>query len=290
MKMTQYSKANCQHYNGHPLHRIAFPLWILAAILALILILPLAAQSGQSANPAMPGFNQADSDARAIEIADKVMAAAGGRENWDNTRYITWRFFGRRLHVWDKWTGDIRVETGKLTILMNINSGEGRVWKEGQALEQADSLAKYLKYGKSAWINDSYWMFLPYKLKDSGVTLKYVAEDTTTAGSPAHILQLTFEKVGDTPDNKYLVYVDRESYLVRQWDFFTKKDDAEARFSNPWDNWMSYGKIMLSDGRGKWNHSDIAVYDELPPDIFRKPAPFKAASVDSLSLNKVGKM
>ena len=44
----------------------------------------------------------------------------GGRKNWDDTRYITWRFIGFRLHVWDKWTGDLRFEQGEMTVLMNI--------------------------------------------------------------------------------------------------------------------------------------------------------------------------
>ncbi len=33
-----------------------------------------------------------------------------------------------RLHVWDKWTGDIRFEQGDLTVLMNIHSKEGRAF------------------------------------------------------------------------------------------------------------------------------------------------------------------
>ena len=44
-------------------------------------------------NPPAPGFNTADSDPKAIALADEVMAAMGGRANWDATRYITWRFF-----------------------------------------------------------------------------------------------------------------------------------------------------------------------------------------------------
>ena len=61
-------------------------------------------------NPAAPGFNAEGSDQKAITIEDSVMETMGGRQAWDNTRYLTWRFFGRRRHVWDKYTGDIRVE------------------------------------------------------------------------------------------------------------------------------------------------------------------------------------
>ncbi len=52
-------------------------------------------------NAPAEGFNAADSDTKAIAIAiaDEVMSTMGGRKNWDDTRYITWRFFGFRLHV-----------------------------------------------------------------------------------------------------------------------------------------------------------------------------------------------
>ena len=54
-------------------------------------------------NPAAEGFNQTNSDAQAIAIADEVMLAMGGREAWDNTRYLCWKFFGRDELIWDKW-------------------------------------------------------------------------------------------------------------------------------------------------------------------------------------------
>ena len=91
-----------------------------------------------NANPALPGFDSEGSDAKAIEIADKVMAAMGGRENWDNTRYVTWKFFGRRLHVWDKWTGNIRFENGDMVVLMNLNSKEGRAWESGEEITREE--------------------------------------------------------------------------------------------------------------------------------------------------------
>ena len=92
-----------------------------------------------SDNPAMPGFDHDGSDAEAMAIADEVMQALGGRENWDNTRYVTWKFFGRRLHVWDKWTGNIRFEGNDMLALMNLNTREGRAWKNGTEITHPDA-------------------------------------------------------------------------------------------------------------------------------------------------------
>lgn len=224
-------------------------------------------------NSPAPGFNAAGSDAKALALADEVMEKLGGRANWDNTRYVRWRFFGRRLHVWDKWTGNIRVERSDETVLMNLNTKQGRAWKNGEEVTHPDSLAKSLKGGYEAWVNDSYWMFMPFKLKDSGVTLKYVGEGKTADSSAAEILQLTFENVGVTPQNKYLVYVNKATKLVGQWDYFTNASDEKPRTSTPWGNWQSHGRIMLSDERGRGKHTELAVFDNLPASVFNDPAP-----------------
>lgn len=212
-------------------------------------------------NPPADGFNLNGSDPEAIAIADKVMEASGGRKAWDQTEVLQWRFFGNRLHTWNKKTGDITIESEKdsFKINMNINTMEGSVNWKGNELTKADSLDKYLDKGKAWWINDSYWIFLPFKLKDSGVTLKYLGEAETAEGAPAEKLELTFAGVGVTPDNKYHVYVDKESNLVTQWDFFGNYADEKPRFSTPWKDYKQYGEIMLSSSRGERGMSDIAV-------------------------------
>lgn len=229
-------------------------------------------QARANQNAAAPGFNAAASDAKAIVLADEVMLKLGGRENWDNTRYLTWRFFGRRLHVWDKWTGNLRIERADEIILMNLNTQKGRAWKKGEEVVHPDSLVKALKFGYEAWVNDSYWTFMPYKLKDSGVTLKYMGEGKMPDSTAAEILQLTFENVGVTPQNKYLIYVDKATKLVGHWDYFTNATDEKPRVSNVWGNWQQYGRIMLSDDRGRGKHTDLAVFDSMPASVFESPA------------------
>ncbi len=230
-------------------------------------------QAQESSNPARPGFNEQGSDAKAIAIADEVMAALGGRQNWDQTRHITWNFFGRRTHVWDKWTGDYRLEADSVLVLMNLHTRQGRAWVHGEEVTDPAALANWLKKAGSIWINDSYWMFMPYKLKDSGVTLKYVGADNSAAGQPCDVLQLTFENVGDTPENKYHIYVNQRTRLVDQWAFFSHASDPAPRFVTPWKNWRRYGNILLSDDRGKNKHTHIAVFDILPAKVYQSPEP-----------------
>ena len=61
----------------------------------------------------------------------------------------------------------------------------------------------------------------------SGVTLKSKQKRMMLNNEYAYALELTFSGVGETPDNKYIIYVDTYDYKVRQWDFFptpTMKD------------------------------------------------------------------
>ncbi|WP_020527212.1 hypothetical protein [Flexithrix dorotheae] len=231
-------------------------------------------------NPPMEGFDATNSDPKAIEIADKVMKAMGGRENWDNTRYIAWNFLGFRKLLWDKFTGNVRVENqnNDLKILVNIHNMEGKVFKDGMEQTHPDSLSKYLKRGKEIWINDSYWLVMPFKLKDSGVTLKYLGIDTVM-NNPSDVLELTFKEVGVTPQNKYHVFVDNQTNLVNQWAFYKNYDDEKPGFTLPWANYKEFGKIKLSGDRGPRQLSEIYVFETLPESYF--------TSFDPIDLSKL---
>ena len=253
--------------------------------LLTLMLLPAAVGAVED-NPAAPGFDAAGSDPRAVEIADDVMESMGGRAAWDRTHFVTWNFFGSRRHFWDKYTGDIRVEgvgreDGKpYLILMNLRTMEGRAWRDG-AEASGQELADLLDAGEAAWINDSYWLFMPYKLKDSGVTLSYVGPGEMVDGRGAEVLELTFKEVGRTPENRYQVYVATDSGLVEQWDFYRNATDEEPGFQIPWADWRRFGEILLSDNRGENGHTDVAVFEELPSSIFSSP---ESVDLDSLGL------
>jgi hypothetical protein len=228
-------------------------------------------ESANDVNPPAEGFDVEHSDPAAIELADSIMKAQGGRKAWDETRFISWNFFGRRNLVWDKQEGRVRIESlpDSTLYLLDMKTGTGKVRVRGVELTEPDTLGKMLKRAERIWINDSYWLVMPFKLKDSGVTLKYLGEDSLINGSPCNIVQLTFENVGSTPENKYLVYVDRKDNLVKQWAYFELATQDTASSVWPFDNYKQYGKILLSanrsDGKGP---KDVKVDDTLPAEIF----------------------
>lgn len=222
-------------------------------------------------NPPAAGFNAEASDQKAMDIADKVMKAMGGRNNWDKTRFISWNFFGARDLLWDKHSGEVRIEIPNDTTIFHINieSNNGEAFIKGTQITDQDSLQKLMHKAKGIWINDSYWLVMPYKLKDSGVTLTYKGMSTINGDTPAYVLELKFENVGYTPQNKYNVYVDTTDYLIKQWAYYRSADQDSATAVWPMDNYKKYGNILLSanrsDNRGP---RDVHVYDSLPDSVF----------------------
>ena len=242
---------------------------LLCSFVMALVVMACNTQKKEYGNPPAEGFDWAHSDPAAIELADSIMIAMGGRENWDNTRYISWNFFGRRNWVWDKKMGRARVESlnDSTIYLVNMNTGEGRIQIKGQELTDADSVKKMLQRATSMWINDAYWLVMPFKLKDTGVTLKYMLD--TIKNVPYNVLQLTFAEVGDTPHNKYKLFVDVKDKLVRYWSYYKDSKQDTANFTRPWDNYQKYGNILLSgdrsDGGGPKN---VKVDTELPDKVF----------------------
>ena len=260
----------------------------LAAIgIAIIAMLaPIGGCATTQPNPAAAGFNEAGSDAEAIAIADGVMARLGGRQAWDDTGCIAWTFFGARSHVWDRRRGIARVQgtirgtSEKYVTVVELGSRTGVAWLDGEPVTDEARRVELVQAAYEAWINDSYWLVMPYKLKDSGVTLGFVGFREMEDGRGADVIELTFDGVGVTPDNKYHVYVATDNGLVGQWDFFLLADDTEPRFKIPWRYWTRHGQIMLSGDRGRSQLTDIAVFDETPVDLY-DPLPVTSAELSA---------
>jgi hypothetical protein len=109
---------------------------------------------------------------------------------------------------------------------------------------------------------------MPWKLQDPGVTLTYLNTDTLADGKLADVLQMTFESVGVTPENKYLVYVDQQDHLIKQWAFFKNFNDAEPKFIRPWDNYQKTGDILLSFNRSEFGPTHVVVKEDFDATLF----------------------
>ncbi|MEM9547988.1 MAG: hypothetical protein AAGA77_18550, partial [Bacteroidota bacterium] len=203
-------------------------------------------------------------DTKASSIVSTMIEAMGGYENWDDLKYVSWTFFGARHLVWDKKGGRVRIESPRDTMiyLIDLHNSNGRILKSGKEITETEEIKKLTDRGEGIWINDSYWLFMPFKLQDPGVTVTYVREDTMMGGAPSSVLSLTFKGVGNTPNNKYEVYVDKKDNLIKQWAFFKTADQETPPRVWPWDNYQSFNGMMLSTERSdKSGPSNIRIYE-----------------------------
>jgi hypothetical protein len=215
---------------------------------------------------------RASSDPEAVRLAKRVLEAMGGRDAWTETRFVAWDFYGRRFHVWDKWTGDLRTDTSEgATFLLNLRSGEGRAWKGGEPIE-GEALAATLETARAIWINDSYWLAMPFKLLDPGVRLQWGGRSTGPEGEPALRLRLTFDGVGVTPWNAYDVFVDPASHRVTGWAYYASATDGAPRFSLPW-RLERRGRVLLPADHGRGRDFPTEVFEDVPRSVFTEPEP-----------------
>lgn len=227
---------------------VSRPLALAAALVAA----QAATAPARAETPAAP-------DPKAVAVADRVMQALGGEDAWKATRYLRFDFAvdrgGKtvmsRAHTWDKWSGRYRVEgkdkDGKdLVVAMNVNTREGQATLAGAPLA-GDALKAALETAYAWWVNDTYWLLMPYKMRDPGVVLSLAGREAKGGDAWDKVL-LTFDGVGLTPKDKYWVYVNAKTGLVDRWEFVLKGEKTPP-VPFEWKGWKTHGRIQLADDR-----------------------------------------
>ncbi len=207
--------------------------------------------------PPSPLPAQTDADPLALRAESLMVAAMGGRAAWESARFFdfVWAIErgGRtveRRHVWDRWTGRYKLEAPlgegqQMVALFTTTTREGRVWVDGQRME-GDSARTLLERAYAIYINDSYWFIMPFKCRDPGVNLLWRGTATDAAGQPWDQIELTFENVGLTPNNRYELYLDPETHLIGWWEHFRNRADTTTNTRTRWTQWERRGPILVS--------------------------------------------
>jgi hypothetical protein len=239
---------------------------------------------------ALPGAARAEtaaSDPKAVAIADQVMQSLGGKDRWNALTGIRWSFgFEQndtvrtmRRHSWNKMTGWHRVE-GKnragqpFVFIENMNdSTAGMAWMNGNPIV-GDSLKKLMKTAKRMWTNDTYWMLMPYKLRDPGVNLGYAGEEKDSTGTTYDKLALSFDHVGQTPGDRYWVYVNRANHRIEKWDYLLESDKPPPSHAT-WANWEEHEGLWFPTAhrvdQGVVFTRDVEAVKEFKPTEFTAP-------------------
>lgn len=254
-------------------------------ILLALLFAPVLLAHAQLSRQDLPPLQH-----RADSLAWRVYEAMGGPEAWGAARYLQFQF-GResngqrqvfRKHAWDRWTGQYRVEwqqgaDSAVVVLFNVNTRQGRAYVNGvemAAAAQPPLLAEAYK----SFINDTYWLLMPVKLLDPGVSRTYVPD---SSDATHEVIALTFGNVGLTPGDRYWVYVDRATGLVDRWAMVLQGNPTAPPRVNQWMDYQTFetpaGPVRLAvrkqGAQSALMTDGLVVSTTAPPDLFTDPRP-----------------
>ena len=77
-------------------------------------------------------------------------------------------------------------------------------------------------------MNDSYWLLAPLKVRDRGVKVE-AGGPKDLNGATCETLRLKFDKVGLTPTDQYVFYIDPKTKLPLAWDYIPAVRRRECR-------------------------------------------------------------
>jgi hypothetical protein len=191
----------------------------------------------------------AEPDAKAAAMAHKTMDMMGGLNAWKQVVAIRFNFQVEHKdapprsvkHLWDRKNNRDHVEGPKdgkpMIAWVDLGTRKGMAWLDGEPLAGED-LNKAMEWAYGRWVNDTYWLIMPFKLLDSGVNLDYAG-----VKEGRDVLHLSFGKVGLTPGDQYWAYLNKDTGLMEKWDFLL--EDGE-KGTWEWKNWDACGPVKLS--------------------------------------------
>lgn len=219
-------------------------------------------------------------DEKAVQIADQMMDALGGQENWEDARYVRFTNFRRdrrTTFTWDRYLGRLRIDgrtdAGEpFVILMNINSQQGSAYVDGRELE-GEELSEYLTRGNRMWPGATYWFLMPLKWKDPGVKLSYEGKEEID-GTVYDTVHLTFDNVGRSPGDEYWAYINPETHLMDYWKF---KLQGGFEGTYHWTGWERHGGVLVATERQGNDEvirfENIYIGESIPEKVFTSPEP-----------------
>jgi hypothetical protein len=176
----------------------------------------------------------AEDSGNAEQLAQAVWKASGGT-NWSKVKAIDFTFAvekgGQTLvsaeHHWDVAAQTDQVKWKGKDVMVNL----------ADPASDEDGKAAYAR-----WVNDSYWLIAPLKLKDHGVHVVKEANKMMD-GAECEVLHLSFDQIGLTPKDQYRLYVNPATKLLASWDYMPEPGKS---MHGTWDDYQESGGLTLA--------------------------------------------
>lgn len=253
--------------------------WIVCALVVA------ACGPGRTTFASYPGapatFDRAGSEAKALEIADKVFAAAGGATGWAKAKQIKWHqkvtADGKTIEgiqAWDRWNArhyfqlieggqTINVAYGLYSDFTMGFAREGH--KTAQLFDDA-SKQNFVKRGREQFNEQTGVMLIQFLMFEPGAKIAYVGQVKDDKDADHYDeLKVTFED----PARKSLEFhpvIDRNTNLLQRIELI--KTGTTQKIGFTLDNWRDFGGMKFATKRVNLGYSseiteisDVAVGD-----------------------------
>jgi hypothetical protein len=251
-----------------------------------------------------PGREAREREARAVAYADTVAAAYGGGDAWRALHFmrfdLSFRESGqvraRFRHLWDLTTGDCRYEgdlavlrdlprrpetarriprgtvfpNGQLVAVVNLKTGQGQARVEPPPGNPGEGPATeaLLALARERLEEDGLWLFLPFLLRDPGVTLADMGLVTgPVTGRPAREIRMT--RKGDA--RAVRIFVDPGTHRILETE--ASAPGAAAPLALVWRSEVGVGGLKLVAERQETETRSLmydlmAAPERISPDVF----------------------
>lgn len=236
--------------------------------LAFVSLLAIAGcGSSRSSYARYPGapvaFDKAASTPQAVEVAEKVLAAAGGQQAWDKARQIKWEQSNVANgqpgmggeEAWDRWNqrhyGRVNTPDGDAVIAYSIYGDFSTSFAESKAgkkqLIQGREKAAALEHAKLELQQDVTVMMMPFLMLEPGNKLEY-GEPVKDGETEYHKIKVTF---GDGDKLRaglvYYAIVDKTSNVIRRVDI--EKPASSEKIGFELSDWTEAGGLKFPGTR-----------------------------------------
>lgn len=175
----------------------------------------------------------------AEELADEMLTALN-KTGFDSLTYVEFTFRNTNNYKWDKANNSVVVTWDEEEVYLDMNRSM-----------ESYNLLEFAAYQK--FINDSFWLMAPFKVRDAGVIRSTLVVENGRG------LLVTYSSGGLTPGDSYLWIIDDKGFPVA-WRLWTSNIPIGGlEFS--WSGWVNYDDVWFSTvHKGKFTSVPVDVH------------------------------
>ncbi len=160
----------------------------------------------------------------AEQLADEMLTALN-KPGFDSITMIRFTYPGGHSYEWNRAENKVRVQWDENDVYLDLN----------QSPEEF-SVVEYQGY--EYFINDSFWLIAPFKVRDSGVVRSTVQVDDGRG------LLVTYTSGGVTPGDSYLWIIDERGF-PKAWKLWTSNVPIGG-LELQWGGWVEKQGVWFS--------------------------------------------